>query len=338
VKRELALALCLAMGASAGVAETTYRARKGDTLWDLSARFFQDAREWPELWALNPHFPNPHWISPGDPIFLRLDDRFSVRLPLVALPPGELEHGGGAPAAEEAREDALSRESEAGGSDSTVSFSKQHAQDFIATRRVAPMGVVRNRTLVKELYTAGEDVEVDLSGAARLSAGDLATVYDDSERVVHPTSQRFLGYHVRVLGQARIVSVSGDRAIAKLEEAYDSIGNAARLMPYRVPLADVRPSAAPRPFDGVLLQGAGGKTLFGARDVVFLDRGSLHGLNPGALLDVPLFGERKPAQGLVELTEPVARIIVLAAEDKTATGLVLESRMALSAGERFRRP
>jgi len=42
-----------------------YQVQKGDTLWDLSTRFWDDPFGWPEMWALNPHIHNPHWIFPG---------------------------------------------------------------------------------------------------------------------------------------------------------------------------------------------------------------------------------------------------------------------------------
>ena len=40
-----------------------YEVEDGDTLWLLSQEFFNDPWLWPNLWALNPHITNPHWIS-----------------------------------------------------------------------------------------------------------------------------------------------------------------------------------------------------------------------------------------------------------------------------------
>jgi hypothetical protein len=56
-----------------------YFVKKGDTLWDLSGTFFNDPFAWPDLWENNRHIEDPHWIYPGDSIYIGEHDTASVK-------------------------------------------------------------------------------------------------------------------------------------------------------------------------------------------------------------------------------------------------------------------
>lgn len=51
--------------------QATHTVKKGDTLWDLSQKYYNNPYLWPALWALNYEIAkNPHFISEGDTLVI----------------------------------------------------------------------------------------------------------------------------------------------------------------------------------------------------------------------------------------------------------------------------
>ena len=202
--------------------EVTHHVTDGDTLWDISEKYWQDSGLWPELWSVNPQLHNPHWIYPGEEIYLQRPDknfvaRRVVRLPLEKLMPepapetaAEAAGGGGGDAnvsaAEEGKADGGPR----------IRLTRRESLDYVSSHRLSRLGVVANTHQFKETYGAGEDLEFQVNPEAGMSIGDVVSIFDDVTPVVHPLSLEPQGYYVEVLGHMEVLGVIGDRGVGSL--------------------------------------------------------------------------------------------------------------------------
>jgi hypothetical protein len=66
-----------------------YTVRRGDTLWDISAKFLSKPWLWPEIWQANPQVRNPHLIYPGDVLNLSFINGPRLRLQPQVHPEGD---------------------------------------------------------------------------------------------------------------------------------------------------------------------------------------------------------------------------------------------------------
>ncbi len=333
--RWLTVAAVLLASCAAFAEEPPYRVQGGDTLWDLSERFWSDPTTWPELWARNPQIRNPHRVFPGDPVWLDRPEgaRRVIHLPVVRLAPGAgpADVAGAVPDGREqtAAEKAAQRRLAA-----TLPLGRPRVQDFLSAHRLPRLGRVDNSLQEKTIYSVGEDVRVVLEPGVSLAVGERVSFVDDATVVTHPVTGLQEGYRVDVLGHGVVRDVLDGFVRVHIVAANGVIDEGGAVVAFLQPVWKVTLKEAPVPVDGVILTGQGGQSVYSQEEVVFLDRGRLHGLEPGVVLEVPVTVAARSAEGLVDLRAPLARLAVVSVQDKFASCLVFQSRMTIKAGDR----
>lgn len=341
---------------------TVHTIERGDTLWDLANRFYGDPYLWPQLWEQNQYILDAHWIYPGDPLIVQVEvtsaDEYAEEAQEESGPgEGGEDEGGfrGVVAADEAAGAPVPLASDAdvycsgfiGEMDEEFPYQLIGSEHGALTPNLgnsarqqgAGVSFRYERETVRNDLATGDVVYIDSSGAAGLDPGELLTVVSPRDRVVHPRDRRtVLGRFYRYLGRVRILSVQEDTAIAEILDSCGPVNVGDRLRPFEpkpVPLGRrtrMRPinlpaSAADLEGAPTILRSDDPVVSMGQGTLVFIDRGAEEDVLPGDMFTI--YRPNKPGLPPVVLGE----LAIVATEDHTALGRVLESRYVIYAGD-----
>lgn len=319
-----------------------YTVVRGDTLWDISARFLEDPWLWPEIWQVNPQIDNPHLIYPGDVISLvYVDGRPQLRL----------ERGGAAPAG--LRTERLSPEIRSQALDQAIdTIPYDLIAPFISRPAVIEKGEAKRLPYVlstKGHLIAGADFEVYVRGG-QFDDGARYNVMHIGDKLRDPDDGDVLGYEGIYAGEGRIVR-GGDPATLYLRETEREVLEGDRLIQADArPRLDFIPRAPDQQVSGSIMSVIDGVALVGQYQIVAINRGQRHGLAPGHVLAIYQAGDkvRDPYQSgmlsgvlgsRVKLPEEHAgEMMVFRSYDRMSYALVLEATSEIRLGDKVRNP
>ena len=268
---------------------------KGDTLWGISGKFLKQPWRWPEVWRMNrEQIKNPHWIYPGQVIYL---DRNAPGGPRLGFAPG----GSGMP--EERGVVRLSPQIRA------------EAREGAAIPSIAPADIepfmLRNRVVGAETFdTAAQIVK---STGERVAFGTADTVYAvgikpemgkvfqmfrkgrqlrDPSVTARPwyrwrhnePDPQIVGYEATYLGDAKVLR---DGDVAKLEivsvKQEIQVGDYLIPEPPRETMAYI-PHAPEAKVEGLVMTLPNGISEAGKLDVITMNLGKRDGMEVGHVL------------------------------------------------------
>jgi hypothetical protein len=313
----------------------------GDTLWDISDAYLGTPWVWPSVWTDNRDIENPHRINPGDHIWItdsemRVITQAEADAMRAAGPPGS-------PAAPDPTDFAADDASM-----DVTSVPMEQLMRRVATREwvglvsaddlEAAASIVR-RVREQEMLAQMDQVYIGI-GDGEVEVGDRFDVIRKQEKVKDPESGRFLGYYVRVMGWIEVDEVHPETALATIRMSTEDLDVGDRLIPRRPESMDIAIQPSPEDIEGMIAFFPRGRVVIGHLDFVYLNRGSLDGLEAGSPLEVVRGGEtvNEPVQGRnVEIPRRVvAQLLVVDAQPETAVALVAKSETDLLVGDSFR--
>ena len=306
-------------------AKAYYIVREGDTLWDITEHFYQDPYLWPAVWGTNPHISNPHWIYPGDPIYLAsIAGEYLADVASAPEPPAVRPATSAMPGV------------------STLFISRRVADTALLTPgEVGEAGRLLAARDDKFLMGQGDEVFLQLSEQADASYAGPYQVLRGLREIRHPKTRNKMGTLYSILGYASVVGPIQDGvARGMILTSQDAIQAGDLVRRGAPPPKEVRSNASKRELDGWVVAGLRTDDLLSEYDVVFIDRGIEQGVEVGDTFWV-LEPERKVKNpsGMGKVTLPdtrLALIVVIHAERQTSTTLVTNSSDVISAGNRVR--
>lgn len=247
-----------------------YTILKGDTLWDLSAKFYRDPWLWKRIWKANQYVVNPDLIFydktlsiPGVPATVASDDRsmeqkaetqVSETAPEAASETAVAEEAPAPQASDEtAVEEASATEqtetdeasvegegtSEEGSETAEAPTAASGGRVFSGDSFVAPRdwefdGFITSERDQKLMISAGDTVYLDLGSQQAVKRDTRCLVYRKGRRVYHPTNGEFLGYVVRKVALVEVTNEVTDQAsAAEVLVSYEpvAVGDLVRILP-----------------------------------------------------------------------------------------------------------
>jgi hypothetical protein len=262
---------------------------KRDTLWDISGKFLQHPWCWPQVWGLNrDQIRNPHWIYPGQIVYF---DRAHGRLSLH--PPGA---DGDAGAAGDLRLSPQLR-TEGLGTEAVQSIPAGEIEPFLSQPLVVESDELKGAPRIAASQEGhvylGKDDKVYVRG--ELKGGSSFQVFRPGKPLNDPDSGKLLGYEAVYLGTVKLQTEakSGvDVHTFTVASSKQEMGVGDLLMPAPpTPMRNYAPHQPERQVDGRVMSIYSGVTYAGQNQVVSINRGSVDGLDIGAVLQLYHFGK-----------------------------------------------
>jgi LysM repeat protein len=318
---------------------TYYIVVRGDTLWDISARYLKNPYLWPQIWDQNKYITDAHWIYPGDPIVL-------PKLAVVAEQAGQAPPPTGPEGVGEQGEVPLGEvpggEAGVGAAAAlgpvTEELSLQCAQYVLHHREDESLYVLGSEHGGDKFGLSERDIVYLNKGAnAGVKAGDLYTLHHVAYPVYHPVSGRKIGTKIETTGWLKVILVQDDTACAVIEQSCSDIHAGDYLKPFEkvnVPMVVPRaPAECCEPPNGKVLRHVvdlqDDATIAGQGQFVTIDAGTEDGIAPGNVFSV--FRIIYPS--VPTPRDAVGEATVVSVRERTSTAKITYSHKEVMVGD-----
>lgn len=306
--------------------------KQGDTLWDLSGAYYGDQYNWPRLWSFNAHVTNPHWIYPGDIVYLKTPQKVDPNT-------------GTQQVAQTDKPDAAMMLPVAGFvTAERIEYSGRIVASPKEARMLSPLDTVWVG-FGDDSYT--EEEKEDLSeeerrkmAAAQPKVGELYSIVREVGEVKGSDDDSVEGHKYLVLGTLKVQEVSEKyHDTAVIMQTWREIERGDYLIPYERQLKAVQPTASDR--DGVakIVDSIDALFDFGEHHYVWVNKGADDGLRVGNRMFIyqRFEGLDRPRTEAHEKIpwQRVGQVMVLDVRKNYSLAIITDSSREIAIGDRL---
>ncbi len=266
---------------------------KGDTLWDISGAFLRNPWCWPQVWGMNrDEIRNPHWIYPGQTIwFDRARGRLSLQQPGSGLDGGD---GRDAPPltrlSPQVRSESLAR-------DAVPAIPAGAIEPYLTQPLVVEAdelaGAPRIAASQEGRVYLGEGDRVYVHGA--IGSESVFQVFRPGAALKDPQTGQVRAHEAAFLGTVKLLKPAApgvDVHTFQVTNTLQEMGVGDLLVPAPpTPVRNYVPHAPLQAIDGRIMSIYSGVTYAGQSQVVTVNRGTVDGLDVGAVLQLYHLGK-----------------------------------------------
>ena len=299
-----------------------YTVKEGDTLWDLSDRFADSPRQWPELWHRNRQLTNPHWIYPGQRIRIFQKSWIGELFRQKTIVPGVTQIQ--VPDPEPVP---------------TFSYSSIDSIGYIKKDPVISSGTIIKVKDDKEMISHGDMVYIKPVDGRSFSPGERYTVYRTFEGLKGSKGKKDIGIQYYLTGIVRIAEVEPRYAIGYITQSFRTIRLDDRLVPYQPKSSEIELTKSIVGLEGRIIASEAHASIMGDNTIAFIDRGIRNGVKPGQWYHIYYQGEHlldpKEKENVLLKAVDFGELLVLHTEATTSTVLITRSDRSIVPGDRI---
>ena len=299
------------------MADRMHQVNYGDTLWDLSIRYYDTPFHWEDILQANESLEGVEFLSPGSELII--PDIFGTTVNI----------SGGAASVEFYTTSLIS-------SKSLLSRLLLETTGMVTDNPPAPVCYIVEVNVdevdeyASEFAIPGDMIALDIGQNQGVEIDRVYKIYNIGEEVSHPETDEVLGKVIRVAGVCRVVNTSPTASVAVIEHAYLPVIIGDYLVPYTsVAPVEVSTNSVVSGMDAwvIAFQDPDADRVY-AFDVIYLDRGSDDGLQSGDIFYMYKYGQLfdSPSGGTVVTPNiPISRLIILSTTPENSAAMIFSS-------------